>query len=272
MTIEERLLTVGGMQEIELRVHGLTVEDHGSVPARLFANKMKQLVSALEAADILANGKLAHSYVLAQMHMSQPTAVLSEVLLPEIKQRTLSAVPIFNDAVESIKTHDTGVDRFSSVVRKISLLTSGAGASFSYAEVRTVGGNIVRIDKFLRERAAEAKRVVAHKWFDGAVMGSFDGTLQYVDIRGGSLPEIKLTLTAGGKEIDCICRREDIEALGEALDRRVRVFGRAIYSGASPLPVRVEVASIEPVKPGGDFAKWRGSFHPFAAEDWDANA
>ena len=97
MTIEERLLTVGGMQEIELRVHGLTVEDHGSVPARLFANKMKQLVSALEAADILANGKLAHSYVLAQMHMSQPTAVLSEVLLPEIKQSTLSAVPIFNN-------------------------------------------------------------------------------------------------------------------------------------------------------------------------------
>ena len=101
------------------------------------------------------------------------------------------------------------------------------------------------------------------------MFGSFDGVLDYVDLRG-ALPQIKLTLSAGAREIDCICRREDIDALGERLHHRVRVHGRAIYTSADPLPMRVEVTSIEPVKSDPDFMRWKGAFRPFSL-DWDGD-
>ncbi|GAO39185.1 hypothetical protein SCH01S_28_00440 [Sphingomonas changbaiensis NBRC 104936] len=258
--------------QIELKIHGLTTEDHGRVPARVFANKLKQLVSALEAADKIANGEIKHAYVLANMHMSEPTAILKEMPLTEMDvQQRLSAVPVFHDAVEGIKARDGRVQRLATVVKHVSLLTSGTADKFGFAEVRTGDDNVVRIDDFLRKRAQAARKVAGEQYFDGVVFGTFDGLLDYVDIRG-SLPQIKLTLSAGAKEIDCICRREDIDALGEALHRRVRVTGRAIYSGTSPLPMRVEVTHVERVKDGGDFSRWRGSFRPFEIESWEHDA
>lgn len=119
-----------GPDQIELKVHGLTKEDHGRVPARVFANKLKQLVSTLETADRITNGENVHIYVLASMHMSEPTAVLREVtILEEPAARVGSAIPIFNDAVEGIKTHDARVERLAPVVHRIGLLTSGAEAN-----------------------------------------------------------------------------------------------------------------------------------------------
>jgi hypothetical protein len=260
-----------GPRQIELKVHGLSKEDHGRVSARVFANKLKQLVSALEAADAVANGGIVHSYVLASMHMSEPTAVLAEIPIDEDGGDFGSAIPIFNDAIEGIKTHDSRIERLGSVVKKISLLTSGVESKFGFAELTTQHFNVVRIDDFLRRRAVQAKRDSGDKWFNGTAFGTFDGILKYVDLRG-SLPQIKLTLTAGGKEIDCICRREDIETLGDTLSQRVRVYGRAIYTGTLPLPIRVEVTSVEPVKENADFSRWKGSFRPFAIESWDGDA
>ena len=255
--------------QIELKVHGLTSEDHGRVPARVFANKLKQLVSILEAADTLANGKLVHTYVLASMHMSEPTAVLAEVPIFEFGAIDFSsAIPTFNQAVESIKTQDSRSERFVDVARRIGLLTSGVESNFGFAEVRTADANVIRIDDFLRRRAAIVNKTHNEPWFSGTVFASFDGMLGYVDARG-ALPQIKLTLTPGGKEIDCICRREDIEALGDALTKRVRLFGRAIYAGYSPLPIRVEVSSIEPLPPPGNFSRWKGSFKAFEIEPWE---
>ena len=116
-----------------------------------------------------------------------------------------------------------------------------------------------------------AKKGTKGPWYEGVAYGSFDGVLNYVDTRG-DVPQIKLTLSAGGKEIDCICKREDIDALGTALSHRVRVHGKCIYVSASPLPMRVEVSSIEPVKQDGDLERWMGAFRPFAIDSWDGDA
>lgn len=257
-------------KQIELKLHGLVREDHGRVPARLFAQKLGQLVSALEAADTIANGDSIHDYVLANMHMSEPTALLAEIPRQPDKIGS-SAIPVFNDAVDSIKVHDVArIARFSTVVRRISTLTGGAESRFGFAEVKT-GNEVVRIDDFLRRRALAAKKGTKGEWYEGVAYGSFDGVLEYVDVRG-TIPQVKLTLSAGGKEIDCICRREDVDALGAALSHRVRVHGKCIYTSASPLPMRVEVSSIEPVKPDGDLTRWAGSFRSFAIDSWDGDA
>ncbi|MBU6448348.1 MAG: hypothetical protein KGQ26_01865 [Rhodospirillales bacterium] len=258
-----------GPHLIELKVHGLTDMDHGRVPARLFAAKLTQLVAALEAADTLVNGTTTQDYILANMHMSEPTALLKEVP-KDSRVRTQSAIPVFNDAVDGIKVQDSRTARLATIVSKISRLTGGAKKRFGFAEI-TSENNVVRIDDFLQSRVATVRKSIRGNWYSGAAIGSFDGVLDYVDLRG-SLPQIKLTLSAGGKEIDCVCSREDIESLGDALHNRVRVYGRAIYSSESPLPLRVEVSSIQAIKKDGDLSRWQGAFHPFTIESWDADA
>lgn len=259
-----------GPKQIELKLHGLVREDHGRVPGRLFATKLTQLISALEAADEAANGDMIHDYVLANMHMSEPTAILSEIPRDADRGGT-SAIPIFNDAVEGVKVHDTSrIARFSKVVRRISALTGGAETRFGFAEIRTTN-EVIRVDDFLRKRALDAKRGTKGPYYEGVAFGSFDGVLAYVDARG-AVPQIKLTLSAGGHEIDCVCRREDIEALGASLSHRVRVHGKCIYNSASALPIRVEVASIDAVKQDADISRWVGSFRPFDIDSWDGDA
>ena len=49
-----------GPRQIELKLHGLTSEDHGRVPGRLFATKLTQLINSLEASDLIANGDAVH--------------------------------------------------------------------------------------------------------------------------------------------------------------------------------------------------------------------
>jgi hypothetical protein len=260
-----------GPGQIEFKVHGLTSEDHGQVPARVFANKLKQLVSALEAADRIANGISVHAYVLANMHMSEPTALLKEVRIENLTGNLDSAIPIFHEAIEGIKTHDARTERLAPVIRHVQFLSSGASSKFGFAEVRSSNSSIVRIDDFLQKRTSAIRKSAASKWFNGAVFSTFDGVLDYVDVRG-SLPQIKLTLSAGGKELDCICRREDIDVLGTQLHQRVRISGRAIYAGTSPLPIRVEVTSVEPVGGSGDFSRWKGAFTTFEPQPWEFDA
>lgn len=106
------------------------------------------------------------------------------------------------------------------------------------------------------------------KWYKGTADGSFDGTVKAADLRG-ALPQITLVLTAGGAQLECICRADDIETIRSALDRRARVYGRAIYDGTGGLPRRVEVRKIEVASDNRDFTRWRGAFEPFELEpDW----
>ena len=110
--------------------------------------------------------------------------------------------------------------------------------------------------------------VPAPTWFEGTACGSFDGEVRAVDLRG-ALPEIKLILSAGGKEIDCVCRNIDIETIRTALNRRVRISGLAIYDGKSGLPRRIEASELEIVQGAPDFARWKGAFEPFEIEPWE---
>lgn len=260
-----------GPHETELRLHGLVLDRHGRVPAKVFASKLIQFVSALEAADMFANGRRTHTYVIAGLHTSQPSVILREEPLVEGMPNTRSAFVAFGEAVEGIKANDSRIERLAPVVSKISRLTSGAATNFAFAEIQMPQQNVIRIDDFLHKRATKARRASQGTWFNGVAVGAFDGTLKYVDSRG-VLPQIKLVLTAGGNEIDCVCRRDDIETLGEALEKRVRVTGRAIYTSTAPMPLRVEVTKIELVKTDVDISKWRGAFNPFEIASWEHDA
>lgn len=260
---------------LRFKVHGPEGSDRREVPAAVFAQKLAILVRALKAADRAMNDGAANEYTIASLNNSSPTAVLRErpmawplnVLAPK------SGIEGFASCANAVIVGDPAALNFGKCAKEISLLARGAKKGFDYAEVWTDTANVIRVDAFLAERAEasinpEAGRPTVRGWFKGAAIGAFDGVLRMADLRG-ALPEIKLALSAGGKEIDCVCKGVAIPTIGAALNRRVRVSGRAIYDGNSGLPRRVEVTHIEPVKEEVDFTRWKGAFERFEIPDWD---
>jgi hypothetical protein len=265
--------------QIRFRVHGPdTATDE--VSAGVFSRQLGTLSRALRAADRAVNGRVVHDYVIASLSSTTPTALLAERPLPRYGAQlpiARSGIDAFTDCVDAVTIGDEDrAIRYADCVKQIAKF-----AKTGYSEVWTGESTVFRIDPFLTERAREIVQPpitrpvmltfdqgVGRKWYKGAADGSFDGTVKAADLRG-ALPQIILVLTAGGVEIDCICRVEDIESIRSALDRRARVYGRAIYDGSSGLPRRIEVRKIEAVNGAPDFTRWKGAFQPFDMEsEW----
>lgn len=269
--------------QVRFRIHAPDA-DRGddAVSADVFARKVLTLFNALSAADGSINGKRRHDFVIAKLQSSSPTAIFEERTLDwkTPKFDTQSAVLAFSRCASAIIEGKSDIARrYGKCAEFIAKLGAGARKTFEYAELWVGEQQIYRIDSFLSERALavlenkddEPDQEDDDLLFNGVAYGSFDGMVQVADLRG-SLPAIKLILSAGQKQIDCVCRATDIEKIRSALNRRVRIFGRAIYDGRSPLPRRIEVSDIEAVADDADFSKWKGSFRPFDIADWEDDA
>ena len=82
-------------------------------------------------------------------------------------------------------------------------------------------------------------------WFAGAAITSFEGRLEAIDYRG-PVWKGRLTLSGGETRLECVfdkSRGED--ALNPFGNKTVCVTGRAIYTGDSQLPERLEVLTVE---------------------------
>lgn len=246
------------------------------VPAAVFASKLATLVRALKAADKAVNmGSGAHEYRIRKLQSSSPTVLLAETPLTSAAEAYGgSGIDAFEDCVSAITVGDTErAKRYGSCALQVSRLAKGADKTFGYAEVWTANDNIIRVDPFLIEQAraiVEPEReavVTSSDWFKGTAHGSFTGTILQVDLRG-ALPEVKLVLSAGGKQIDCVCQAEDVETIRQTLNHRVRVSGTAIYDGKTGLPRRIRVSDIQPVEGTADFTRWKGAFEPFEPTLW----
>jgi hypothetical protein len=252
-------------------------DDRELVSAAVFAAKLTSLIKAIQQADRAINhGVIVHDYKIAKLKSSSPTVLLSEVPLPKFEDRydIEPAIPAMGACLEAVIAGETDRARqFGNCAAVLSRLAAGSVKTFGYAEVWTGPKQVYRVDSFLHDRAtavvhpAKVHEAANDQWFKGAVFGSFDGEVRVVDTRG-ELPEIKLILSAGHQEIDCVCRADQIELVAASINKRVRIFGRAIYDGTSGLPRRVEVSNFEPVASGVEFSKWKGAFRPFEPSPW----
>lgn len=251
------------------------------VPASLFASKLAALVRALKAADKAVNqGTAVHEYRIRKLQSSSPTVLLAETPLTKaVDVFGISGIDAFEDCAAAITLGDADrAKQYGSCALQISKLAKGADKTFGYAEVWTANDNIIRVDPFLVEQAKSivdpnrdaATAPANSEWFKGSAHGTFTGTILQVDLRG-ALPEVKLVLSAGGKQIDCVCRADDVEVIRQTLNHRVRVSGNAIYDGKTGLPRRVCVTDIQPVGGDGDFTKWMGAFEPFEPSLWEGD-
>lgn len=262
--------------QVVFRIHGVP-GDGDVVPGLVFATRLAALVRALREADRAANGILTHDYRIAKLKSSTPTVILAEYRRAKHSARLdeRSGIQAFDDCVGAIAAGER--DRaltFGRCARQVSALARGSEKQFGYGEVWTGAEKVIRIDPFLAERAEavvhpEKSKAVTErgKWFKGIAVGSFDGYIKAVDLRG-ALPQVKLVLSAGQKEIDCILRGAPVAQLKEILDQRVRIEGRALYDGKSGLPRRIEAISVSPIKAAGDFTRWRGAFAAFEPPEW----
>lgn len=259
-------------------------QDVENLDAFVFSQKLSQLLSALAAADKAVNTKRANTYQIFKLKSSAPIIILNERTIGAqsnfIYQRN-SAISAFGRCATGIVEGDVVVAQaYGDCARRIAKLSSGdAKGKFSYGEVWSQGGNVIRIDSFLCRRAKEALRgeqalhagfeIEPLKWFRGIIEGTFDGVLKAIDLRG-AVPECALVV-GPESQIDCIFREGDLPTIGKALTARarVRLTGRAIYDGRSGLPGRLEIRGIELIDSDVDFLKWRNAFEPFPIEDWE---
>lgn len=269
--------------QVRFRMHAADADGREEgISAEVFARKVLNLIGALAAADASTNGRRRYEIVISKLQSSSPTAIFEERVIDwkTPKMDTQSAVLAFSRCVSAIIEGKTEtVRQYGKCAAFIARLGAGAKKTFEYAELWVGDQQVYRVDGFLSERARailenkpeEPGNEDADGLFSGVAFGSFDGVVQVADLRGG-LPAIKLVLSAGQKQIDCVCRAGDVEKIRSALNRRVRIVGRAIYDGRSALPRRVEVSDIEPTAVDADFSKWRASFNPFDIADWVDNS
>lgn len=247
-----------------LTIHGLD-EDNKLVRADVLAQKLQALIRGLRAADILANGKVTHQFIVTEMHIGSAVFQVREKQTNH-GDAPQSSIPVFEKAVQSVYQADKSVARLPPrLVNSITALSSGAEKRFAHGEIGE-GDNIVRVDEYLFRQAMRAKETVtavadaaAPSYFSGIAVSSFDGTLQLLDSRGTTLLT-KLTLTGSRREIDCIVNKDQIPEFRQYFDKRVRVEGRAHFDVRSALPERVDVAKISAIKINPDLVRWRGAF------------
>lgn len=254
-------------------IHGVDALNK-RVLATVFAKKFAALLAGLKAADKDGNGSKHFDYVIADMRVSSAVVKL-DTLETSKKQARVDPFEAFEECATALEKSD--FDKalvYAGTVQKIAELSEGAGDQYSYADI-DVGGNVIRIDDFLARQAENAKRHMeaaaeVFRHFVGVSHGSFDGEIKEVDLRG-TQPQMKLRLSAGNKEIDCISKTIGIDEIRAALDRRVWVEGQAVYGGRSGLPERLEVTRITKVDDGRGVERWRGSFRKFDLLEWEGD-
>jgi hypothetical protein len=255
---------------IKLRVHGAQ-DTNKRVRASVFARQLAALVKALETADKVVNGGMRFDYVIAELKNESASATLTEVVTSQ-KPRKKSGIDVLGTVINGVNDLDRRtIERYSACLPHIASIVRGVSEEFSHSDLSIGGFKPFRFDDFFLKQVQRAQKIVEPKierLYAGVAIGTFDGTIKEVDLRGDT-PRLKLILRAGGKEIDCVYFGATSEQIREILDRRVNIEGRAHYNGQSGLPERIEILKHKEVKASPDILRWRGRFNGLTATDWD---
>jgi hypothetical protein len=259
-------------RHVKFRVVG-TQSFNDRVLAAVFARKLALLIRAMEAADRSANGGKRFEYVITNLTAASPaTATLAEQQIGKHAPQ-FSSVDTFGRCAQAINAGDESfARRHIECATYLAAVAKDAEKSFDHSELTVNGYAAIRIDQFFFNRAKEIvgakEREEKPTWFRGEAIGTFDGEILEVDLRG-DIPKVILRLTSGGKEIDCVCPGLDVEDIRKVLDRRVEVTGRAFYDGRSGLPARIELTRVPtPVRTGVDFSRWKGALGHDGVAEW----
>jgi hypothetical protein len=256
-------------QELSLRVYGMR-DTRERVRADVFARQISGFVDALRAADKIANGTQRLDYVITELDNKSALIAVDGILRTKLAPDAMSG-DILYQVIEGIKQADKEeIKRGAPCFPGLSKIFDGANKRFSHADM-FLNKKPVLVDTFLSERLTRAKKLATQggmTMYEGATFTEFDGVVEAVDIRG-DIPKLILTLSAGRKQINCTWYDISPNELGQRLNVRSWVRGKAYYSGKSGLPSLLEIKDAVPIRQNVDFSKWHKSFKDFSIESWD---
>ncbi|OWU70042.1 hypothetical protein [Phaeobacter sp. 22II1-1F12B] len=267
-------MTAPGAKDLTFKIYGLD-DMGGEVPVEVFAKKISRIASALKKVDKIENGGKRFEYVVAGLEYGSAQI--------DFREKTMSPKPIRKSptarfvtvgrSISSGKPVTSESEGDDVIIDLYESLSRDASSNYDYATIRSGFEQMLRVDSFFHgqveriiQSAQAAALSVPPKFFVGDAIGTFDGVIQAVDLKGDA-PEVRLVLSAGGKSIDCVLFDMDIEDVRVALGNRVAVTGRAIYEGQTGLPSRIEIRRMARF-PIGSIKDLSGSVYPFEQGDW----
>lgn len=276
-------LSIHGNQAAGLPSHFVDVE--------VFNRKLRALITALKAADRVANLRRGvHSFYVSRLETGSAIVEVTERPAATLPFIPFSSVDTVVNVAKAIEAGDFSARANEELAKAIRNVAKGASNKFSYIELRDDIEKPVRIDRLFEIRAErffdltvlkqsavlalpatiEAEKLFAPPlFFAGASHDAFDGTLKEVDVR----PEHwtgKFVLTGSKREIDCVFKGPSLEDVQKYLDVRVWAEGLAVYTAQSGLPERLEIHRVRPMNTTSDLRRWRGKVQASTSEGGDA--
>ena len=131
-------------------------------------------------------------------------------------------------------------------------------------EAKSAASDTLLFDEFFRKQTFRLEKALssgytADRYFSGVVISTFDGRLGSIDYRD-AVWKGYLILPGDGAQIECVFDRKKGEnEFNRFGNKRVSITGRAIYTGDSLLPERIEVTSISEFELARQAVDIRGS-------------
>ena len=239
-----------GLNEIRVVIRSIEARDYDlePVPAELFKKTFDAFLAALQVTDRELQPKTRSSeFLISQLALNPHEFGILEKR-KGLGQNTPSAIEFFRRCAEGIYRSDyQTVVRHPRVTRAFIRIVKAINPSFHV--LAQFNNSELPIDEFFRRQVdrvgAKDDTVRTDNWFLGSAIMSFEGRLDEIDYRGPVWTG-DLRLPAGTTHVECVFDKSQGEdALNPYGNKNVCVTGRAIYTGDSQLPERIEVLTIE---------------------------
>lgn len=247
-----------GEMRIVIRPADVPADSARLIPAYVFQRTFNTVLHALKTADAILHDKKHRSeFLISDLRMG--SNVVSFYEQPRSSEKAVDALRHVAGAVYR--------SEFERLVDNTKLAQSvvaiGNAVNVNYPATAMFQADSIPLDGFFAKQADRLKKAMAKgvksRFFAGSAIGAFDGTLGDIDYRGATWTG-HLVLPGGGVQIECVFDRSKGEdAFNPFGNKRVSVAGRAIYTGDSQLPERIEVTHIEEVPLARDAIDIRGT-------------
>ena len=239
-----------GPNEIRVVIRPVEARDYdlGPIPAELFKKTFDAFLTALQVTDRELQPKARSSEFLVSQLALNPYEFGILEKRKALSQTGPSAIEFFRRCAEGIYRSDyQAVVRHPRVTRAFIRIVKAVNPSFHV--LAQFKDTELPIDEFFRRQVdrvgAKDDAVRTDNWFLGSAIMSFEGRLDEIDYRGPVWTG-DLMLPAGTTHVECVFDKSQGEDwLNPFGNKNVCVTGRAIYTGDSQLPERIEVLAIE---------------------------
>jgi hypothetical protein len=244
----------------------------GAVPARVFKKVFDAVLAALLAADREIHPKAASSEFNIQVMSSYPCEFGLIETVRATGPQASSSIALFRRCAGRVYRSDYRILlQYRRLMRAFQRIV--AALDPAYFVLLRYHDSELPLDGFFRRQVDRvglgAEPPLADMWFAGSNIMEFEGRLEAIDYRGAAWTGL-LTLTASETQIECVFDRTMGEdALNPFGNKEVSVAGRAIFTGDSNLPERVEVMTIMKLPRASQLFDIRGVLDSVAVGEGD---